>query len=334
MITPADFAVFVTNVNTMIGNAYSSAEPEAPKFVTPVPITGTIYEDGWTGRMPKPRVWAGPRVVHEPGPQTYTAQPFPYELTAGVDRFRVDDDLHGIYFRVLPDLALQMKLLMDYESRDLIEAAGNYTGARQNGLDALTFFNTAHPIDFYDSSKGTYSNDFSGGGANVSFKAPDGSTKTILTGGALSPVALQTLWEYMTTLKGEDGEVLGVEPTTIMVPSFLKGEAEFIINSTFLAPPAWGSITGQVGAADNPLRRFGLDIIVNKRLKLLNTWYLQDNSKAVKSMRWGIREAPILVPMVTENSPNVFNEHKYVWGYWSRGTALWSYSWLMCRSGP
>lgn len=334
MITPSDFAVFVTTVNTMIGEAYSSAAPASPEFVTPVSTgEGSIFEDGWTGRMPKARVWAGPRVVHEPGPQTYKVPFLPFELTATVDRFRLDDDMKGIYYRVLPDLALQMSLLQDQQVRDLIENTGYYkNNSFQTGLDALNFFSTAHPVDFYDTSKGTYINDFSAGGQTVTYKDAAGATKTRLVGGALTNVAIFSLLEYMRQLKAEDGEVLGITPTHIMVAPFLSGELEWLLASMFMGPPAWGVIGSQVGASDNPLRRFGLKPLVNERLTLQGTWYMMDNSKSVKAMRFGWREQPRLVPRTNENDPIVFSEHRYEWGYWARAIPLWSFPWLMCRS--
>lgn len=334
MATPQNFAAFITTVNTMIGEVWASTAPKSPTFVSPVPAgEGSVYEDGWIGRMPKPRVWAGPRVVHEPGPQTYQVPFLPFELTAGIDRFKFDDDMHGIFTRMLPDLALQMGLLQDFQTRDLIEASGYYSGSQfQNGLDGISFFNTGHPVDFYDPTKGTYSNDFSNGGANVTYKTTTNTTKTLLVGGALTNVAIFSLYEYMLQLKGEDGEVLGISPTDIMVPPLLAAEGEFLLKSMFMAPPAWGQIGAQVGAADNPLRRFGLALIVNERLNLQSTWYMQDNSRGSKAMRFAWREAPRLVPRIAEDDPVVFDEHKLTWGYWARAIPLWAPSFLMCRS--
>lgn len=321
MITPAQFAVFVSNVNTLIGQAW--VEPEASVYTElaqTIPSSSTQNVYGWTGMLQVPRVWTGPRIVDEPAPQTYTLVNLPYEKTVAIDRFHLDDDMMGIYYRVLPDMARQIKRLPDLWSRDLLENRGTQTGSRQNGLDTLTFFNTAHPIDFYDSSKGTYSNDATAGGIPG-------------VGGAFSPTALATLYEYMLGLKGEDLEVLKVIPDTVMIPNQLKLEAELVIKSMTFAPPSWGTITGQVGAADNPLRRFGLDMLINPYLKSATTWYLADTKRAFKPMIWQVREAPRMVPRIQENDPVVFDMHKYLWGGWGRAAPGWGPSWLMARSG-
>lgn len=340
MITPAGLSVFITNVNTSWGEVYSSLASRVPrvtdKIATTVPVTGEQWTMGWTGMMPKMRIWQGPRYVHEASPQLYTVVPKPYEDTYSIDRFKLDDDIFGLYYRQLPDMARQIYRWPDYEMRDLLEAAGGYSDAvSQAGLDGLAHWSTAHPVDIYDANKGTYVNDFTGGGVNVTYPKTGGGTVTTLVGGALTPVAFTTLYEYMTTLKGEDNEVLGVTPTDLMHAPQLKAEVELILHSTFFAPPQWGvNITGQVGTADNPLKRFGVNALENKLLKNIYTWYLLDTAAAMRPFTWALREAPQIVPRINENDPVVFDTHHFLWGAWSRAAPAWSFAFLSARSGP
>jgi phage major head subunit gpT-like protein len=336
MITPAQFAVFVSNINTAIGAVYADQLSRVwQQYATEVPVSGAQFVFGWTGMMPKARVWFGPRITAEPAAQTYTAVPRPYELTFDIDRFDLDDDLFGIYYRMLPDMARQIGRWPEYELRDLLENSGAYTGTAQNGFDGLPYFNTAHPINFFNAGYGTYVNDFSGGGQNVTYPAVNtGGTRTVLVGGAFSPTSFATLYEYQSTLKGEDGERLGVQPSFLMHPVQLKTEVELVLKSMFFAPPAWGTITGQVGAADNPLRRFGIMPIENVFLTDSAMWYMGDGTKAFKGVTWALREAFRIVPRMNENDPVVFDEHKFLIGGWGRATAAWGFSWLMARSGP
>lgn len=327
MITPANFAVFVTTANTMIGESYGTTAVTYPMYTTTVPCNTEQISFAWTGLMPKPRAWYGPRQPHEPAAQTYTVVPIPYENTYTIDRFHLDDDQMGVYYRVLPDMARQWKRFPEYEIRDLLEATGvQGTTARQLGLDGLSNFNTAHPVNIYDPSLGTYCNDFDGGGVSIG-----GTT----VGGALSPTAFSSLAEYMQTIKGEDGEAMGVNPTTMMVPSNLQVEANLILSAAFLAPPSWGAyspISGQVGAAENVMRRFGVELHVNPLLLQTKRWYLMDNSKSMKPLLWVQREAPRTVPRVSESDPVVFDEHKFYWGGWARACPAWNFPWLMARS--
>jgi phage major head subunit gpT-like protein len=333
MISPSGITAFVTNCNTMWGQTYSTTPIIYPQFVTTVPVTSSQLVLAWTGMMPKFRVWYGPRVVNEDAPQTYTVVPRPYENTYAIDRFTLDDDQFGVHYRLLPDMARQAKRWPEYEIRDLLENAGAYTGAAQNGFDGLTYFNTAHPVDLYDTTKGTYINDFTGGGQNVTITKPTGST-TVLTGGAISPTAFLTLWGYMSTLKGEDNEALNVTPNRLMHAPLIKGEVQLLLKSTFFAPPAWSSIGSQVGAADNPLTRFGVEPIENPLFKNALTWYLMDCTKATMPFTWALREAIMTVPRVNENDPVVFDSHRFLWGGWGRAAPAWGFSWLAARSGP
>lgn len=327
MISPSQFSLFKSTVNTMVGQAYSSTPTRYKRFCTTDSMgSGSQRVYGWTGMLPKPRLWSGPRVVVEAAPQTYTVIPLPYEETVKIDRFELDDDQYGIYYRLLPDLARQLKRQPDLWWRDLIEARGDLSGTIiQTGMDGLAHWHTAHPVDLYDSGKGTYCNDFTSGGQTID---------SILVGGAFSVASVSTLREYRRTLKAEDGEPMGVLDDVIIVPTSLELEAELILKSMFFASPTWGTVTGQVGAADNPMRRFGLEVVVHELLVSKTKWYIADTTKAVKPFLWVEREPVRMVPRTSETDPVVFDEHAFLWGGWGRGTPAWAFPWLSARSGP
>lgn len=342
MITPAQYAAWITTVDTTIGQIYSQMDPAEThtQWSSTISMQGSIWNAGWTGRMPKARPWFGSRVVHEPAAQTYQVEPIPYELTYGIDRFKFDDsavNTTSIFWRELPDMAMQWRRQPEYELRDLLEASGiQGTNARQKGPDGLSAFNTAHPIDIYNPgqnfgalfSAGTYCNDFSGGGQTI-----DGT----LIGGALSQTAFASLLQYGQMIPDESGEVLGVIYDAMIIPSTLQVEANFILKSTFLASPTWGAfspLTGQVGAADNQLAKVGVRPIVNRFLRNTQNWYLADTSHSMKPLLWIVREAPRTVPRIQENDPIVFDSHRFTWGGWDRVAPAWNFGWLMSRSGP
>ena len=330
-ITPASFAAFVTNANTLMGHVYDTDDVSSvySQFTTELPCTSEIWTTAWTGLMPKMRLWDGPRQPHNPAPQTYSIIPQPWENTYALDRFKLDDDQFGVYYRMLGDLIRQSKRQPDIQIRDLLEATGVQGSTTiQKGPDGVAFWSTSHPVDFYNTSSGTYINDFTGGGQTVS---------SVTVGGALSPTAFTSLYEYMTTLLGEDLERLGVTPNCMMLPPTLKAEGELILKSTFFAPPSWGAfapITGQVGAADNPLKRFGVDLLINPWLKSNTKWYLLDTTKSMKPVTMVVREPVITVPRINENDPVVFDTHTFQWGQWSRAGYGWNLPFLMARSGP
>jgi phage major head subunit gpT-like protein len=346
MITPSQFNVFVTSVNTMVAALYADdTVPEVYQmYAQTVPSESSQEEYGWIGRLPKPREWVGSRIVVSPAAQTYILVNRPYELTVEVDRFHLDDDKFGIYYTMIPQMAIQTKRLPSFWTRDLLENSGIYTGAAQNGYDGLTYFSTAHPVDVYSSAAGTYVNDFTGAsGVSVTGGIPGGSGSAISVGGPFSPTSLATIAEYMLAIPGEDGEALGVMPTMAMFPTSLWMESELVIRSQSMAPPVWGQVgTGssntangpQVGAADNPIRRFGITPVVNRYLKNGTRFYVFDDTKVVKPMVWQVREPAVFTPRVAESDPNVFERHAYSWGTWGRVNAGWGYSFLMARGGP
>lgn len=329
-LTPSNYSVFVTNVNAMIGAVYNQDDVASvwAKIATQFPATSKQLEFGWTGVMPKMRPWFGARQPHQPAPQTYTVKLQVFENTYSIDQFDLDDDMYGIYYRMLPDLARQAKRHPDYQIRDLIEASGIQGSASiQLGFDGLTHWNSAHPINLYDSSAGTYTNTTLGGQ----------SIGGVTIGGTFSPTAFTSVYEYMMTIKGEDGERLGIKPNILMHPPTLETEVQLVLKSTFFSPPAWGAyspISSQVGAADNPLRRFGVEPLMNQFLNDNDNWFLLDTTKAFKPFLWIVRNETVTVPRVNPNDDNVFTTHMFQYGQWNRVAPAWDYAFLSHRSGP
>jgi phage major head subunit gpT-like protein len=323
--TATSYALFVSAGSTVIGNVYSDLSiPEVWKNYASVYPSGSEQEiHAWTGRLAKPRLWKGARVSVRAYPQTYTLVNMPYEHTLAMDQFTFDDDNYGVFFRQLADQAMEVRKLPEYWTRDLLENSGDQTGTRQLGTDGLTGFNTAHPVNIYASAQGTFSNDFTGGGQTIN---------GILVGGTFGPTAVATLAEYMMTIKGEDNEPLGVMPDKVMVPPSLMLEAELVLKSTYFAPPSWGTISGQVGAADNPLKRFGIAPIVNPYLTINTRWYMMDTSRTVKPLIWQVRQEPVFTPRVNMADPLVFDTHHFAWGVYGRVAPGWGFPFLFARS--
>ena len=91
--------------------------------------------------------------------------------------------------------------------------------------------------------------------------------------------------------------------------------------------------TGQVGAADNPFKRYGVEPLENKLLKSSVNWYLMDCTRH-KPFRWILRQAPLFVQRMNEQDPSVFDDHRYLIGDWGRAAAAWAFAWLAAKSGP
>lgn len=333
MITSAaNLAFFFTGLNTGFRAVYDSTPIEYEKFATTVPSDQEQQVYGMTTRIDKMRVWNGPRVVDSPNPFTKTVVNIPYEKTMGIDRFRLDDangikGAMSIYWPAMTDLALQTRRWPDIQMRDWIRGIGAFSSApSQLGLDGVSHWNPTHPTDFFYPSKPTYSNDTSGGGQTINGK---------LIGGAISPNAVASIAQYMRSIPAEDGEPLGVMATHLLHAAGILQEVTLILKAAYFAPPAWGGLTSQVGAADNIMREYGLQSICWDLLDAdPNKYYMLDCGKAFKPFVWQLRQAPITVAKVSETDENVWANHQYLWGAWARACPFGNYPFLSHRSGP
>ena len=138
----------------------------------------------------------------------------------------------------------------------------------------------------------------------------------------------------MPTIPGEDGEPLAVRPNMLMHAPILQTEVDLVLKAMFFAPPSWGTISGQVGAADNVLRMRGITPMTNPYLTLGTTFYMFDTQHGLMPWMWLEREAARIVPRMSEEDPGVYDNHRFQWGVWSRGAPAAAFPWLFARSGP
>jgi phage major head subunit gpT-like protein len=342
LITPSNLNLFFTALETRFWQAYTAAPVVYNRISTTFPVATEQWISGWIGMLDKMREWNGPRVVHTPAPQTYAVAMQLFELTYGVDEIKLRNDTYGIYNPLVDFMGVQMGKWPDYQFRDLLQNQGSQTGSRQLSLDNLTHWNTAHPIDFYDASKGTYANDYTNGGV---------TTNGIVIGGALAPNSFATVWEDMGRRKAESGESQGVVADLTMVPLMLKFATDTILQAQFMGMPVIGSIgTGAGGTPNAPLvgttenqAKGWTDRLVWNDLggstavgggTYDNVWYMLDTSKPVKPLSWLLNMAPDFVYRNQPQDPTVFDTHTYQYGSKAYGAPAWSFSWLASRSGP
>ena len=341
-ITPTNLNLFFTALETRFWTAYGAAPVVADKIATTYPVGTEQWVSGWIGMLDKAREWVGSRVVHTPAPQTYLVPIQLFETTQSIDQFKLEDDTYGIYNPVVEFMGLQMRKLPDYQLRDMLQNSGSQTGARQKGLDGGNFFGTSHNVSFYDSSKGTYINDFSNGGQTV-------NSHTV--GGGIAPNAFASLWQYMAGIPTESGEAWGIIPDLALCGPRLKFAMDTILQSQFMGLPVIGNIgtaaSGQpnaplVGATTNVMKGWA-DRLVWPDLGSGTTlgggtyhdaWYLGDFSKPIKPLSWLQRLAPDFTYRIQPDDPVVFDTHQFQYGSKMRGAPAWGFSQLLARSGP
>ncbi len=222
LVTPPNLNILFTGVETRFWTAYSAAPLIYQRLTTTYPVGTATWLSAWIGMLDKMREWVGSRVVRTPAPQTYQVPIKLFELTEGIDKFKVLDDTYGVYNPVISMMGTSAAKYPDYQLRDLLQNQGAWSGIFQNGTDGLTHWNTAHPVDFYDSSKGTYPNDYTSGGVTINSQ---------LIGGGLSANAFATVVEDMSRRKDESGESQDVNADLSVSGPMLKLTFMTIFNS-------------------------------------------------------------------------------------------------------
>jgi hypothetical protein len=335
----ANMNLFTTAVRTGYDLAYGTTPIWHSRLAQVIPITNESVLNGWVGMLDKAREWIGPRQVRTPAPQTYLVTPKPFELTWGVDRFRLDDDKlnYGLYMPYARMHGEQDAKVPDYQLRDLIFNLGtSWTGAPQLGTDGLSHWNVAHLVDPFDAAKGTFCNDYRGGV----------SVDSVTVGGALSPNAFKSVFADASIRKVESGEAGLFTPDMLEASTHLRGEVEVILKSAMISPASFGGLgTGAVGTANapfvgvmnNPLQGYvdyelieDFGITAATRLQ----WLLTRSKGVVKPFTCFIRSGAVRAERVAETDPSVFDSHTYQFGSWQRMAPAWGLPMLSSISGP
>ncbi len=328
---PGLLQAFFTSVQTNMTLAYGVTEQVYPKIASVIPTNTSQHAEGWTGMGRTMREWTGARVTETPAPQTYFVPVQNFELTEQIDIFKLQDDSHGIYSYRATQLGMNIKKNGDYVLRDLLENLKTQVGSRQTGIDGVSHWSASHPVDFYDSGKGTYVNDYGASGTSIG---------GITCGGTLALNSFLTVWQDMANRKSESGERVGVTADTCMVPSQLKATAVTVLQAQFLGATVIGNLgagsganAAFVGSTDNTATRGLSDVLVWTDLTGQVAWYLLDTKRSRKPFSMITREAAQFLYRNAPTDPLVFEQHAMVYGAHERMTVAWSFPWLSSRSG-
>lgn len=292
-ITPGIIRALRTQFNGSFQSAFSDAPVYHDRLATVVPSSTRSNTYGWMAKIPKIREWIGERVVHRLAGRGFEIVNKDFELTVGVDRNDIEDENLGIYTPLMQQMGAEAKKHPD----DLVFALIT-GGASAECFDGQFFFDTDHPVDLDDASKGVQSN-----------------ALTL----ALNADNLMAARKAMMDFKGENGRPLGVRPTLLLVPTALEKTARDILAASALANGADNTIKGiveylvipELGAAFG-----GSD----------TAWYLLDTSKPIKPFIFQTRQPHQFVQKTSVSDESVFWTKEYIWGTNARynaGYGLW-----------
>lgn len=278
-LTPAALAAIYTNFSAIFQQALTNQPvPWYMRMAMTVPSTSRQNTYGWMMRIPRIREWLGERVVHSLAAHGYTIVNKDWEETIGIDRNDIEDDQFGLYTAIIQELARQFA----FHPNDLITSLLQ-TGASTTCFDGQYFFDTDHPIDLKDSTKGTQSN--------------------LFTSTALSLSNYQSVRASMAQLKGEDERPLGIRPTMLVVPPQLEGTGKTILVAQTQAS---GATNVEQGSAEL--------VVVPELANEATTWYLVDGSRAIKPFVYQLRRGVEFVSKDSPDDDNVFRKKEFLYG--------------------
>jgi phage major head subunit gpT-like protein len=291
-LTVANIQRVQTGYSAIFRTGWNTPTPKLEGLATHVPSNARTNVFGFLLNLLKLRKWDGPRIIQNLKTGAYLLENEPYELTVGVDRRDIRDDLIGIHNHRFEDMGRASKLWPDQTLRTALQA-----GTTNLGFDGVAFFSTAHPLN------------------------PAGNQSNNFTTTALSAANFATVRAAMASYTGQDGEVLGVQPNVLIVPPQLEDTANTIVTATFGASGATNIQQGQARV-----------VVVPQLANQGTTWYVADDNNAIKGLIWQLREAPIFTAKTSFNDDNVFFENQFLWGINAEGVAGYGPWFLMARA--
>lgn len=291
-LTVANIQRVQTGYSAIFRTGWNTPTPKLEGLATAVPSNARTNVFGFLLNLLKLRKWDGPRIIQNLKTGAYLLENEPYELTVGVDRRDIRDDLIGIHNHRFEDMGRAAKLWPDQTLKTALQA-----GTTNLGFDGVPFFSTAHPLN------------------------PAGNQSNNFTTTALSAANFATVRAAMASYTGQDGEVLGVQPNVLIVPPQLEDTANTIVTAQYGASGATNVQQGQARV-----------VVVPQLANQATTWYVADDNNAIKGLIWQLREAPIFTAKTSFNDDNVFFENQFLWGINAEGVAGYGPWFLMARA--
>ena len=226
-----------------------------------------------------------------------------HEASVLVPRNKIKDDKFTKFATKFRQLGLNAALWPDRMIWSKV-----LTGESALCFDGQPMFDTDHPVNYYDATKGTFANLF---------------TSRSLTHANYAYVRSKMM-EFPLT----NGEPMEVNPNLLIVPPALEEIAREILGeNSNLRTEVFGSNTA--AASKTNVWMGSAKYLVVPRLAAAYTggsdtsWYLADTSQFSKPMIYQLREPPVLVmpAMDPKSNDDLFMRRQYKFGVDGRGAA-------------
>ena len=225
-LSTANIGALITAIDMRLQDVWDKFPSIMDRVGSTLQCNSTTLVVPWLQEFPQLRRFVGDRKYQNFIANAFTFTPEIWELTAELDRSAIEDDQWGVWLNMAPSrIALACKKQPDKLISELIEQ-------QAKTFDGVSFFSSAHPVDFSDAASATQSNQ--------------------LVNAAISANNIQVLRAQMMNLKTPDGLPSGFVPDTIMVPPALELIAMQVAHGSFY-PDLTGGVGG-VGSTDNVMK--------------------------------------------------------------------------------
>lgn len=272
LINGANLKTLQNGFSTVFNNAFQEVQSDYDKVAMTVNSTHAAENYGWMKKTTQFREWLGDRVVQNLSQSDYQIKNRKFENTIGVNRDDIEDDTYGVYTPMFAQLGQDAKTHPDTLVFDLLKNGftqtcfdGQYFFDTDHPLDnGTTYSNSAGGSGtawyLVDASKAIKPIIFQKR-RDYKFVAMDnptdeqvfnrelyryGTDARVNVGYGLPQLAYgskQTLDETnyaaaraaMMSLKGDNGKVLNIRPTLLIVPPSLEAAALKILNAEMVS---------------------------------------------------------------------------------------------------
>lgn len=257
----------------------------------------------WMDRVPVLRKWVGDRIIRNAVLRDYVLKNDPFELTLGLDKFKVKDNKIQAFDGTVRMMAVQAKKWPDTLLFNTLTGAlpTGHTSAAVT-YDGQPFFSTAHPQNPDNPNSATQQNYWA-------------------SGMPLTHANFTAVRAAMEAFRGADGLPLNVSPNLLVVPPALRTQAEQILQSSWVSPTGTFAAVAAGAPSENPLKGAADILVVPDLGGQDGTWYLLDVKQEVKPFIFQLRDPANFVMRVKPDDPNVFSRHEFQYGVDARGAA-------------
>lgn len=272
----------------------------AQLIATTVTTTNPSQKYAWLGAMPGMQEFVDERKPQGMQEFNYTIEDKVFEASIAVDRKAIEDDQYDLIRLRIRDLAQRVA---DHQHRMVVESlAGGFT---EEGYDAVSFFNTAHPVG-------------------------DGTTYGNRGTSALDATSLAGAINQMMLVPNDRQEPMGIVPDLLVVGPKNQWNATELVESPVVVYKSNGSDTAPSNNYKNVFEG-KLRVVVSPYLRDASDdyWFLLDTTRAVRSVILQQRsDVPVEFSALDSTNPSdtTWWHDRYFYGVRARynvGYGLW-----------